>query len=160
MADPRNLPLIGWREWASLPDLNVKRIKAKIDSGARSSCLHAFDIETGEEDGEEFVRFSIHPRQRSTDWVIRTQATILEYREVRSSNGIVELRPVIVTELELMGQQFEVDLTLADRSEMSFRMLIGREAIRGRFLLDADHSYYGGRPKAKVIEKFRRKKAE
>ncbi|QDV65281.1 ATP-dependent zinc protease family protein [Crateriforma conspicua] len=135
----------GWREWASLPQLNVPRIKVKIDTGARSSALHAFDLETFREQGKEFVRFAIHPHQHRDSQPIVATAPILEHRMIRSSNGEASERIVIRTALRLMGEEFPVDLTLANRDAMGFRMLVGREALRGRFLVDSNQSFLGGR---------------
>jgi len=143
------LPVIGWREWVGLVDLGVEKIKVKVDTGARSSSLHAFDVEDFVRDGASWVRFTVHPVQRSGDQVVSAEAPVLEYRRVRSSSGKASLRPVIVTSVSLLGQTWPVELTLANRDEMGFRMLLGREAIRGRFLVDAGKSWYGGRPKRK-----------
>jgi hypothetical protein len=148
MSHPPITPLliIGWRELVSLPGLKVAKIKAKLDTGARSSSLHAFDVQTFTEGPAEFVRFSIHPIQRHETPQIAAVAPILERRLVRSSNGETDNRIVIRTELSLLGEIFPIDLTLANRDAMGFRMLIGREALRGRFLIDAAQSYLGGRP--------------
>ena len=144
------LPVIGWREWVSLPELGIKAIKVKVDSGARSSSIHAFDLKTFERDGVRWVRFKVHPIQRSRENVVAVEAAILEFRSVRSSSGIAKMRPVIVTNVELLGTIWPVELTLASRDEMGFRMLLGREAFRGRFLVDGGKSYYGGRIKRKT----------
>lgn len=140
------LPIIGWREWVALPDLGIMSIKVKVDSGARSSSLHAFNLKTFDRDGEKWVRFNLQPVQRSNDKSVVAEAKILEFRSVRSSSGVAIMRPVIVTRVELLGENWPVELTLASRDEMGFRMLLGREAFRGRFLVDAGKSYYGGRP--------------
>ena len=139
--------IVGWREWVALPDLGIRRIKAKVDTGARSSCLHAFSVRQFDRDGKTFVRFRVHAAQRSTRNTIETEAEVLEFRSIRSSNGLAKMRPVILTTIELLGQSWSVELTLANRDEMGFRMLLGREAVRGRFLVDSGHSYFGGRPK-------------
>ena len=141
--------VIGWREWVRLPNLGIKAIKAKVDSGARSSSLHAFDLEEFELDGEPWVRFKTQPFQRKAEVVKDVQSKVLEYRSIRSSNGKSSTRPVILTELVMLGLSWQVELTLANRSKMGFRMLLGREAFRGRLLLDAGRSYLGGRPKRK-----------
>jgi len=141
----KSLEVIGWREWVALPELGVARIKAKVDTGARSSSLHAFDLENFRRDGEDWVRFGIHPVQRNSRVTIEAEAAVLEYRSVRSSSGKATRRPVILTQLELLGQSWKVELTLANRDEMGFRMLLGREAFRNRFMVDAGSSYYGGR---------------
>jgi len=141
------LVIIGWREWVSLPQFGIRHIKAKIDTGARSSSLHAFEIEPYEFDGKTMVRFDVHPVQRRDDISIRCQAPLYDIRSVRSSSGAVSTRFVILSLVSWMGETWPVELTLADRSEMGFRMLIGREAIRGRMLVDPGRSYFGGRPK-------------
>lgn len=142
-----NLPVIGWREWVGLPDLGVRSIKVKVDTGARSSSLHVFDLENFERDGEKWVRFCIHPVQRRSEQSVDAEAKVLEYRSVRSSSGKATMRPVIVTSVSLLGITWPVELTLANRDEMSFRMLLGREAFRGRFVVDAGSSFFGGKPK-------------
>lgn len=139
--------VIGWREWVSLPELGIRRIKPKIDTGARSSSLHAFDVEFFRRRGEEWVRFRVHPLQRDSRKTVKAEAEVLEMRRVRASSGHVSLRPVIVTPVELMGRRWPIELTLADRMDMSFRMLLGREAVRGRFVVDPGRSYYGGTPR-------------
>jgi hypothetical protein len=142
-----SLPISGWREWVALPGLSIKSIKAKIDSGARSSCLHAFDMELIDREGTEWVRFAVHPIQRRDDNVIWCEAPVHDRRLVRSSNGVVTQRVVIRTELKIFGRTWPIDLTLHNRDAMGFRMLIGREAVRGRFLIDSGGSYFAGRPK-------------
>lgn len=142
----RPVPVIGWREWVGLPELGVDVIKVKVDTGARSSSLHAFDLEEFERGGEMLVRFKIHPVQRRDDVVVRSEAKLLEHRSVRNSGGKSERRPVIVTSIVLLGQTWPVELTLTNRDEMGFRMLLGRQAIRKRFLVDVGKSFYGGKP--------------
>ena len=149
----RELPVIGWREWVALPDLEIKSIKAKVDTGARSSSLHAFDVNEFRRGSQTWVAFKIHVNQRNDNRVIDAEAEILEYRSVRSSSGKASLRPVIVTHVGLLGVTWPVELTLANRDEMGFRMLLGREAFRHRFLVDAGKSYFGGRPKRKKRRK-------
>lgn len=146
-AQPVKLPIIGWREWVQLPDLGIAKIKAKIDTGARSSSLHAYDLKYEERDGQQWVRFKVHPRQRSSSGPISTQAPVLEFRKVRSSNGHVTKRPVILTMVDVLGESWEIEITLANRDAMGFRMLLGREAIRGRLLVDSGASYLSGIPK-------------
>lgn len=137
-------PIIGWREWVTLGDLGDVRLKAKIDTGARTSALHAFELEEFTEGDTRWARFGIHPEQRSARNAVTVTAPILEYRRIRSSNGVVQNRPVIRTTLDVLGQHFPIDLTLTNRDEMGFRMLIGRAALRKRFLVDPTKSYYGG----------------
>ncbi|MDP2469972.1 MAG: ATP-dependent zinc protease [Candidatus Palauibacterales bacterium] len=143
------LPIIGWREWVGLPDFGIEAIKAKVDTGARSSSLHAFDLRVFERDGEDWVRFEVHPVQRKRDRTVTVEARVLEFRSVRSSSGKATTRPVIVTSITLLGSSWPVELTLASRDEMGFRMLLGREAFRRRFLVDAGRSYCGGKPQRK-----------
>ncbi len=138
---PYRLPILGWREWITLPDLKVPRIKVKIDTGARSSSLHAFDIESFEERGQAMVRFQIHPRQRDTRQTIIAEALILDHREVRNSGGKAELRPVINTCVQIGDRLWPIELTLTNRDAMGFRMLLGRQAIRRHFLVDPGRSY-------------------
>ncbi len=144
---PSDLPVIGWREWVGLPDLGIKAIKVKVDTGARSSSLHAFDVQEFSRDGVSWVRFQIHPVQRSSDQAATAEAPVFAFRSVRSSSGKAAIRPVIITRVLLLGVSWPIELTLANRDEMGFRMLLGREACRRRFLVDAGKSYYDGRPK-------------
>ncbi len=137
---------IGWREWVALPELGVTRIKAKIDTGARSSALHAFAVERVRRRGKDVVRFAIHPLQRSSRREVVAEAEMVDERTVRSSNGVHALRPVIITRIELLGETWPIELTLASRDEMGFRMLLGRQAMRGRFLIDPGRSYMAGKP--------------
>jgi hypothetical protein len=143
------LPTIGWREWVGLPDLGIKRIKVKVDTGARSSSLHAFDVEIFTRDGMDWARFGVHPIQRRETSELQLEARVLEVRSVRSSSGQAARRPVIETNVSLLGVTWPIELTLANRDQMGFRMLLGRQAFRGRFLVDASRSYYGGRPSRK-----------
>ena len=150
--------VIGWREWVELPDLKIRRIKAKIDTGARSSSLHAFDISTFDRDGKTFARFKVHPIQRNSRKTVTCEAEVLEVRQVKSYSGHAQKRIVIVTTVEVLGEAWPIELTLANRAEMGFRMLLGREAVRGRFLVDAGISFYDGEPKKKVKTKNAAKK--
>ena len=146
----KNKVTIGWREWVALPELGCNNIKAKIDTGARTSSLHAFDMKTFTRRGIEYVSFKIHPEQKSSKKVIEAVAAILEYRDVKSSSGQTSERPVILTQIELMDEIWDIELTLANRDEMGFRMLVGREGIRGRMVVDPGSSYYNGVPKKRV----------
>lgn len=151
--------IIGWREWLGLPGLGVEAIKAKVDTGARSSALHAFDIERFRRKGADWVRFVIHPRQRETKTTIFAEARLFDERHVRSSSGARELRPVIVTDVLISGEIWPIELTLTNRDEMGFRMLLGREALRRRFLVDPSRSYVQSKKKktkkksARLIER-------
>ncbi|GJM22746.1 MAG: hypothetical protein DHS20C15_26610 [Planctomycetota bacterium] len=138
------LPLVGWREWVALPDFDVPFMKAKIDTGALTSSLHAFDIETFERGGREMVRFSIHPRQRSSRREVRVEAPLVDRRVIRSSTGHEQRRLVIATTLVLREERLRVEITLTRRDAMGFRLLLGRRALRGKFLVDPGRSFYGG----------------
>ena len=135
------LPSVGWREWVGLPELDIRRIKVKVDTGARSSSLHAYDIEVFTRGKRDFVRFVVHPVQRETKTTVRCVAELHEHRHVKSSSGHREYRPIIRTLVKLGGDTWPIDLTLTTRDEMGFRMLLGREAIRKRFLVDPGRSY-------------------
>lgn len=137
---------VGWREWVSIPELGIDWIKAKVDTGARTSSLHAVRVKTFEEDGQSFVKFSVHPTQRKTLPNVECTCPVHEFREVRSSSGHVTRRAVILIEVEVVGVRYPIEVTLANRDEMGFRMLLGREALRGRFLVDSQKSYFGGKP--------------
>ena len=143
--DTALLPVIGWREWVDLPDLGVKRVKAKIDTGARSSSLHAFNIRIFKQGQDKWARFQINSARRKTDIPVTVECKILEFRSIRSSNGISVTRPVIITNIDFFGAIWPIELTLSNRDEMGFRMLIGREAVRGRFLVDSGKSFLGGK---------------
>ena len=136
------LPIIGWREWVSLPDLGLENIKAKIDSGARSSALHAFDLRAFTVGGVPWVRFRVHPMQHGGP-TVEAEAEITDMRRVRNPGGRRELRPVIRTHVELSDKQWKIDVTLTPRWGMSFRMLLGRQAIRRHFLVDPGGSFFG-----------------
>ena len=135
------LLIIGWREWVALPGLGIGEIKAKIDTGARSSSLHAFDIHILNLKGQQRVRFKVHPRQRDTLNTVSAEVDLIECRTVRNSGGHTELRPVILTDIELMGKKWLIELTLTNRDAMGFRMLLGRQAIKGQFLIDCHQSF-------------------
>lgn len=141
---------IGWREWISLSEWGVPDIKAKIDTGARTSSLHAFGLEVDDVDGVPTARFVVHPWQRSERDEVAVVAAVIATRSVRSSSGAVEHRPVVRTSIEIADRTVLAEVTLARRDEMGFRMLIGREALRRRFVVDPGRSYLGGRPEPEV----------
>jgi hypothetical protein len=140
----RPKPLIGWREWVAFPDLGIGEIKAKIDTGARTSSLHASRIQTFTRDGEQWVRFEVHPYQRDAKRTVTAEAPLLGHRSVRSTSGHDMLRPVISTDLELAGTRRAIELTLSNRDAMGFRLLLGRRALR-RYHIDPGKSYLTGR---------------
>jgi len=136
------LVAIGWREWVGLPDLGIATLKAKVDTGARTSALHAHGIE---HIGARRVRFAICPHQRDLSTVI-AEADLIDERHVRSSSGETELRLVVRTAVVLGDRRFDTEFTLTDRALLGFRVLLGREALRGRFVVDPGSSYrLGGR---------------
>jgi hypothetical protein len=152
---PHSSTLAGWREWVSLPQCEVRWIKAKLDTGARSSSLHAFDLEEFERDGVPWVRFSVHPWQRSAAEAAVVERPVHDRRSVRSSSGHAEERLIVLLELGLVGRAVTAEVSLTDRDEMGFRMLVGREALRQGFLVDSGRSYLGGRPPLAVRRKNR-----
>jgi hypothetical protein len=136
--------VIGWREWVGLPDLGVAAIKAKVDTGARSSSLHAWSVEEISRHDTIWLRFTVHPIQRNDEFLVVCEAPLVGHREVRSSNGETEVRPVIATSLQILDGRCSIELTLTRRDEMGFRMLLGRSAVRRRFLVDPARSFRGG----------------
>ncbi|MFZ7087576.1 ATP-dependent zinc protease [Curtobacterium sp. RRHDQ10] len=142
----------GWREWAGLPGIGVPWIKVKLDTGARSSALHAFDVE--ELPGDR-VRFSVHPWQESDTDATTIECAIHDRRTVRSSSGHTEERIMVLTEIELAGRTVVSEVTLSNRDQMGFRMLVGREALRQGFLVDPAGSFLAGRAPREVRRRNR-----
>ena len=143
--------VIGWREWVSLPDLGVPLVKAKVDTGARSCALHAFDLEEFRRDGVRWVRFTVHPWQRDVDMTIRAECRLLGERSVRSSHGHQEVRPVVLSQVVVGNLRVAVELTLTNRDAMGFRMLLGRSAVRGRFVVDPGRSFVQRQPSSTAV---------
>ena len=144
--------IIGWREWISFPHLHLPFVKAKVDTGARTSSLHAFDIYTTTERGQPRVHFSVHPVQR-TDFIIKCSSDIIDYRTVSDSGGHRERRYVIETPIVIGDLKWTIELTLANRESMTFRMLLGREAMK-QLIVEPGRSYLLGRPTG-VLKTYR-----
>jgi len=140
------LPTIGWREWVSIPELGISGIKAKTDTGARSSCLHThnFEVYTCEESGIDRVRFHLHPLVKKKSLELTCDWPVHSMRAVKSSNGINEIRPFILVPLKIGDIEWSVELSLSNREGMKFRMLIGRTALREKFLVNPAKSYLLG----------------
>lgn len=145
-AESPHLPIIGWREWIAFPELDIPGVKAKIDTGARSSALHTHDYEVYDgDDGEKRVRFHLHPLRDRDDVELSCDAPVSDLREVKDSGGHAELRPFIVVNAQLGEFSWPIELSLTNREGMRFRMLLGRAAVKGHFLVDSSRSYLLGR---------------
>lgn len=138
--------VIGWREWVQLPELGVFETKAKVDTGADTSSLHAFNVERFERDGVDYVRFEVHPKRRSRKPTIQCEAPLATEKKVKNPGGRSELRPVIRTKIVVAGVELDALVNLTSRDEMGFRMLLGRRALRTKFIIDPGRSYLGDRP--------------
>jgi hypothetical protein len=150
---------VGWREWVGLPGVGVGWMKAKIDTGARTSSLHAFALEEFERDGESWVRFEVHPWQRSSTDAVQVEVPVHDRRTVRSSSGHSQDRVVVLLELRLLDRVVPAEVTLTRRDEMGFRMLIGREVLEQGYVVDVSTSYRGGRPD-KAVRRSNRRRAD
>jgi len=146
---PDEILTLGWREWVGLPELGLPAIKAKVDTGARTSALHAFEIETFSEQGKSRVRFRIHPKQKDSNTVVTCVADIIDERTVTDSGGHREKRLIIETPMTIGPWSWPIEMTLTARDSMMFRMLLGRTAIKGLALVNPAMSYRVGKKPAK-----------
>ncbi|MDE1221049.1 ATP-dependent zinc protease [Vibrio aestuarianus] len=133
--------IVGWRETLRLPALGIEKIKAKIDTGARTSCLHAFKVESFTKEEALWVRFWIHPLQRNDEKVVVCEAKVVDERTVRDSGGHEETRYVIESDVCLGGQTWPIEITLTNRENMAFRMLLGRTAMHNKIVVDPTQSF-------------------
>ena len=140
LSDPSRL-IVGWQEWVALPELGLPALKAKIDTGAKTSALHTHFIEPYGNGRRLKVRFAVRPSPESGDLEIAASADVVDRREVLSSNGVPELRYVIMTTLRIGGREWPIEVTLTNRERMAYRMLIGRQAIRSDMLVDCGASF-------------------
>ncbi|MBK6769666.1 MAG: ATP-dependent zinc protease [Ardenticatenales bacterium] len=137
----RPLETIGWREWVTLPELGIAAVKVKVDTGARSSALHAWNVARFKRDGAHWVRFQVHPIIDDDTTTVTCEAPLLGMKWVRSSSGKKTFRPVIHTTFLIGSHRYSIDLTLVRRDLMGFRMLLGRQALRRRFLVNSGRSF-------------------
>jgi ribosomal protein S6--L-glutamate ligase len=133
--------LIGWKEWCNLPELGIPLLKAKIDTGAKTSAIHAFNIQRFVKAHKHYVKFSVHPLQGSNAATITSTAPIIDERSVMSSNGHKEDRLVISTPLVLGSETWDIEITLSNRDPLRFRMLLGREALSNRVIIDPHRAF-------------------
>ena len=137
--------VLGWREWLALPELGLPALKAKVDTGARTSALHAFEVERFSRESVDYVRFGMHPLQENNTLVVRCEARLKEEREVTDSGGHREMRYVIETDVVIHEHRWKIELTLTNRDTMRFRMLLGRSAMEKKVWVDPTRSYLCGK---------------
>lgn len=142
---------LGWREWCALPELGIPAIKAKVDTGAKTSCLHTFSIEPYVENGVDSVRFKVHPIQKNELLVVECTAAVKDVREVSDSGGHKEMRHIIETRVLIGDKSRLIEMSLTNRDSMRFRMLLGRRALEENTLIDPAASYLNGRLKARSL---------
>jgi hypothetical protein len=142
-----DLLTVGWREWLALPELGLPALKAKVDTGARSSALHVDTLEWLQRDGGQWVRFTLRPASDLS--VLSAQAEVIEVRPVTDSGGRTSHRPFIRTAIEVAGLRWPIEINLTSRTNMLFPMLLGRTAMAGRLRVDPARSYVLGQPAAR-----------
>ena len=150
----KNRLLIGRDEWCQLPDLHIPAIKAKIDTGAKTSALHAFNIRRVKKNQKKYVRFDIHPLQSDDKTLVSCIAPLIDERHIMSSSGHIEHRYVIRTTLVICEQQWEMEVTLSNRDPLRYRLLLGREALNSRVLIDPSLSCHQKKIKYKKALKL------
>lgn len=141
------LLLVGWREWCALPSLHIPALKVKIDTGARTSALHAFNIRLHTKKGQAYVQFSVYPLQGNRNIVVNCESPLVDERVVTSSTGHREHRYIILTQISLGHHIRDIELSLSNRDPLKFRMLLGREALKNLVLIDPNRSFCQGRIK-------------
>ena len=156
---PHSNTLAGWREWVQLPDVGIPWIKAKLDTGAQTSSLHAYDIVPFERDGTDWVRFRVRPWQKSVEDQVEVESPVHDRRKVRSSSGHVQERFVVRMRIQLVGHDVTAEVTLTNRDQMGFRMLIGREVLRHGFDVTSGSSFLGERA-PRAVRRINRGKPE
>jgi hypothetical protein len=149
---------LGWREWCALPELGIPAIKAKVDTGAKTSALHTFGIEPYTENNQRYVRFRVHPLQRNEQVVCECTAPVVDEREVSDSGGHRETRYIIETRLEIGGESRRIEMSLTNRDTMRFRMLLGRTAMTGDVVVHPEQSFLNGRVRAREIYEMEKMK--
>ncbi len=146
--------IVGWKEWVALPELNLPAIKAKIDTGAATSSLHAYDIKYVSIKGVPYVRYNLHPVQKNKKITRSCLSQLFGKRSVKSSSGQVRMRPVIKVTLKIGIFEWEIELNLTNRDSMGMRMLIGRQALSGRILVNSGHKFLHGKIGSKNLKKL------
>jgi len=149
---PSELVTLGWREWVSLPDINLPAYKVKVDTGARTSALHAHDIKKfTNSEGEPWLAFTVLPVQRNRNIIRRCEAPLVDMRDVTDSGGHTETRHVIATSMELAGIKKTIEITLTERRDMLFRMLLGRTSLAPEFVVNPGLSFTCGRRSTRLL---------
>lgn len=146
--------IVGSEEWCSLPSIGIPTIKARVDSGAKTSALHAINIKTYTKDNQEWVKFDVNPIQNNAKALIHCDAKLIDQRIVKSSSGFREKRYVIQTQVSLGGKTWEIEVTLTNRDSMGYRMLLGREAMSGRVMVDPEQKFVLGQPSNEKLKEY------